>query len=66
MRKARAGEGVGALTADDTVFMTEVLTHPLKQEFVSCDQVLLHPDAPFGQSLPKDEAASASHDSVCS
>lgn len=57
---------MGALTADDTAFVTEVLTQPLKQEFVSCDQVLLHPDAPFGQSLPKDEAASASHDSVCS
>lgn len=57
---------MGALTADDTVFVTEVLTQPLKQEFVSCDRVLLRPDSPFGQSLPKDEAASASHDSVCS
>lgn len=57
---------MGALTADDTVFVTEVHTQPLKQEFVSWDQVLLHPDAPFGQSLPKEEAASASRDSVCS
>lgn len=55
---------MGALTADDTVFMTEVLAQPLKQEFVSCDQVLLRPDASFGQSLHKEEAASVSHDSV--